>query len=69
MDRWREKCSIRKSPVIFLDPRTSKEQFVVTLEVAVIKMKEYFSTNTLLYINVKIHYGNYNFISTKNNGT
>jgi hypothetical protein len=48
LDRWREKCSITKSPLIFLDPRTSKAQLVVTLEVTVIKNKEYFNTNTII---------------------
>ena len=38
---------LQKSPLIFLEPRTSKAQLAVTLEVTVIK-KEYFNTNTII---------------------
>jgi hypothetical protein len=33
---------------IFLDPRTTKAQLAETLEVTVIKKKEYFNTNTII---------------------
>jgi len=47
LNRWREKCSITKSALIILDPRTSKAQLAATREVTVIKKEEYSNTNTV----------------------